>query len=59
MKNKTLLLLLLIILTGAVLRFAFLASPSIRGDEGPALFMSERPFGELWENTKADSHDFN
>lgn len=55
-QNKTLTILIAIIIFGAVLRFAFISTPSIRGDEGPALFMRDLGFGNWWESTIGDAH---
>jgi hypothetical protein len=43
LNNKTLTILILILLLGAVFRFSFVSTPNVRGDEGPAIFLRDGP----------------
>jgi len=55
-KNRTLQLLLLLILIGTIIRFSFIGAPSIREDEGGTIFLASRSVGVLVDNLKSDVH---
>jgi len=54
--NRNLQVLLLLIILCAVIRFAFIGTPSIRGDEGGSIFIAKQGFSTIIKNLKGDVH---